>query len=162
MYLREFGRLVAQSTAVPGVLGVPMDPAVSVMLSLSQLLTATWRRAVSTATPNERREATVAVRLAASVLGPLYASLKPFDPEPKGSGVFNLYLHTAIAHVGATLGRAFPTANHACDDHIEGKISELNRYFRTGTKNASRGESLINKEDVQPMQFSKARGRTAV
>lgn len=122
MYLREFGRLVAHITAVPGVLGVPMDPAVSVMLSLSQLLAATWRRAVSTAAPNERRDATVALRLAASLLGPLYARLKPFDPETKGSAVFNLYLHTSISHVGGKLGRAFPPQTIYATTTLKGRF----------------------------------------
>lgn len=162
LYLREFGRLVGHLIAVPQVLGVPIDEAVLVMLKLSQILTACWRRAVSTAPADERECAAATLQLVASLLAPLYAHLKPYDPQTKDAGVFNLYLHTAVAHVRDTVGKDFPTAKHVCDDNIEGKISELNRYVKTRTNNVSLGESLVNKEAIEPMKFNKTAGRMAV
>lgn len=162
MYLREFGRLVSHIVALPIILGVPIDGAALVMLALSQLLTASWRRSVSTAAPDVRECAVTTVGLAASLLGPLYEALKPFEPETKTARVFTLYLHTAIAHIDSNLGKAFPTARHICDDQIEGKIAELNKHFRTRTNNVSRGESLVKTEATKSMQFAAAQERTAV
>lgn len=162
MYLREFGRLVALIVAVPSIPGIPLDSGVVCMLQLSQLLTACWRRAVSTATPEERECAAVSLKMTASVLATLYTCLKPHDPETKSAGVFNLYLHAALAHVRTTVGKAFPTAKHVCDDNIEGKISELNAFFSTRTNNVSRGEAMVNKEAVQPTEFNATQSRTAV
>lgn len=162
MYLREFGRLVSHNVALPRGFGVRIDGAGLVKLALSDLFTASSRRAASKAAPDVRECAVTIVRLAASLLGPLYEALKPFDPETKTAEVFNLYLHTAIARVGSTLGKAFPTARHICNDQIEGRIAELNKHFRTRTNNVSRGESLVKNEATQPMQFAPAQGRTAV
>lgn len=158
MYLREFGRLAAHVVADESALAVPLDGAAVLLLQLSQLLSASWRRAIGTSSARERECAAVVLQLTASILSCLFVALKPFDPETKGSGVFNLYLHTALAHVRATVGSAFPTANLICDDNIEGTIAELNRYFNSRTNNASRGESLVNKEALQPMLCSTARG----
>lgn len=47
----------------------------------------------------------------------LNATLKPFDPQTKNSGVLNLYLHTALAHVRSTVGEAFPTVKLISDDN---------------------------------------------
>lgn len=161
-YLREFGRLVAHMVGVLTLLGVPVDGALMVMLQLSQLFTAASRRAVSTAKQSEREDASSTLQLLASLLGPLYACLKPLHPETKWSGVFNLYLHAALAHFGTTLGKAFPTARHICDDQIDGKIAELNKHFKTRTNNVSRGESLVKKEATHPTEFTPSPGRSAV
>lgn len=162
MYLHEFGRLVALVVAVPGIIGVPADSGVVCMVHLSQLLTACWRHAVSTATPEERQCAAASLKLTASLLATLYACLKPHDPETKSAGVLSLYLHSALAHVRDTVGKAFPTTKNVCDDNIEGKISDLNKYSTTRTKNVSRGESLVNKEAVQPTLFNASMARSAV
>lgn len=161
MYLRELGRLVAPVVCVRTVLVVRVDGAVTVMLQSSQLLTAAWRRATSTATIAEREGAEATLQFDAALLRPLYACIKPLDPETKRSGFFNLDLHTAIAHIRHTVGKTFHTAKNIRDDHIEGKIAEMNRYFKIRTNNVSREESLINKEAEQPLQFTTAPKRTA-
>lgn len=162
MYLREFGRLVAHIVAVPAILGVPVDGAVLVMLQLSQLITASWRRAVGSSSAVERECAAATLQLAAALLSTLFARLKPFDPQTKDAGVFNLYLHTALAHVRSTVGSAFPDNRLICDDHIEGALSGLNRFMNSRSNNASRGESLVNKEAIEafkPIRHDDAAGR---
>jgi len=163
LYLREFGRLGALIVAVPGVLGkdVNVDHGAVVMLQLSQLLTASWRRAISTKPVAERESAASTLQLAAALLAPIYSALKPLDPVTKKAGVWNLYLHTAMAHVRGTIGEAVPTLNFICDDNIEGTIAELNRFFNRRANNVSRGESIINKEALSPTQFKKPKGRDA-
>ena len=164
MYLREFGRLAALVVALPGVLSddhvdVELDGGAVVMLQLSQLLTAAWRRAVSTKPAAERESAAVALQLTAALLAPLYSQLKPLDPVTKSAGVWNLYLHTALAHVRDTVGKAFPTLKRVCDDNIEGQIAGLNRYFNGRTNNVSRGQSLVNKMARMAMLFNEPNGR---
>lgn len=127
MYLREFVRLVAHLVAVPEGLGALIDGAVLFMLKLTQILTACWRRAVSTASPQDRECAAASLELVAALLGSVYACIKLYDHETKDAGVYNLYLHTAMAHVRSTVGKEFQTAKHVCDDNIDGKMSELNR-----------------------------------
>lgn len=161
MYLREFCRLSAHVVADPQALGVPLDGGVIMMLQLSQLLTAAWRRAIGTSSAHERECAAVTLQLTATVLASLYAVLKHSDPDTKSSGVYNLYLHTAMAHVRSTVGHAFPTARYICDDNIEGMIASLNQYFRSRTNNVSRGESLVNKQAMNPITFTQALGREA-
>lgn len=158
MYLREFGLLVAHVVADPDVLGVPLDGGIIMMMQLSQLLIACWRRAIGTSTPLERECAAVTLQLAAAMLSTLYAVLKPFDTGTKSAGVYNLYLHTAMAHVRSTVGAAFPTAKHMCDDNIEGLIALLNKYFRTKVNNVSRGEALVNKEAMSSLTINKEEG----
>jgi len=184
MYLREFGRLAALVVALPGVLNriktrkglastsaggggddkeedVVIDGGAIVMLQLSQLLTAAWRRAISTKPATERERAAAALQLTAAVLAPIYSSLKPLDPITKKAGVFNLYLHTALAHVRSTVGEAYPTLNHVCDDNIEGTIAMLNKYYTKRTNNVSRGQSLINMQAMAPLEFNEPKGRSA-
>jgi len=167
MYLREFGRLAAMVVALPGVLSddevdVELDGGAVVMLQLSQLLTAAWRRAVSTKPAIERESAAVALQLTAAFLAPLYSQLKPLDPVTKSAGVCNLYLHTALAHVRDTVGKAFPTLKRVCDDNIEGQIAGLNRYFNGRTNNVSRGQSLVNKMARMAMLFTEPNGSVTV
>jgi len=183
MYLREFGRLAALVVALPGVLNriktrkgptststgggddkeedVIIDGGAIVMLQLSQLLTASWRRAIGTKPATERECAAAALQLTAAVLAPIYSALKPLDPITKKAGVFNLYLHTALAHVRTTVGEAYPTLNHVCDDNIEGTIAMLNKYYSKRTNNVSRGQSLINMQAMAPLEFNEPKGRSA-
>ena len=163
MYLREFARLGAMVVAAPGVLGdgFDVDSGVVMMLQLSQLLTASWRRAISSQAAVERERAAATLQLSASLLAPLYAALKPFDPETKKAGVFNLYLHTALSHVRQSVGEAFPTLAMICDDNIEGKIAEMNRYFNRRTNNVSSGQSVTNKQALDPLEFNEHNGRSA-
>lgn len=155
MYLREFGRLGAMVIALPGVLGanISLDTGAVLMLRLCQLLTASWRRALVAKSTVERERAAAALQVAAALLAPLYAALKPHDPVTKKAGVLNLYLHTAMAHVRQTLGNASPLLRFISDDHIEGTIADMNRYFRLRTNNVSRGQSVVNKQALIPPEF---------
>jgi len=95
MYLREFGRLSALVVALMGVLSdehmnVALDGAAVVMLQLSQILTAAWRRAVGIKTAAERESAAVAFQMTVTVLETLFANLQPLDPVTKSAGVWNL------------------------------------------------------------------------
>lgn len=149
MYLREFGRLIAHVVADTHVLDVRLDAGVLVMFQLSQLVTASWRRAIGTSPPHVREGAAATLQLAAAMLAVLYTALKPCDPGTKMSGVYNLYLHTAMAHVRSTVGDAYPTANHISDDNIEGRLADMNQYVRSRTNNVSRGESVVNKQALE-------------
>lgn len=153
MYLREFGKLVALAVADEGVLDVRLDPGVIVLLQLSQLVTASWRRAIGTSPPHVREGAAATLQLAAAMLAILYAALKPCDPRTKMSGVYNLYLHAAMAHVRSTVGVGHPTANHICDDNIEGRLADMNQFVRSRTNNVSRGESVVNKQALESVTF---------
>jgi len=156
MYLREFGRVVAMIIALPGALGSGVTPysGFVAMMKLSQLLTASWRRAIGSRSAVERDRAAAALQLAAALLSPLYAALKPHDPVTKRAGVFNLYLHTTLPHVRQSVGKAAsPVLRFITDDHIEGMIAELNRWFNRRTNNVSRGQYLVNKEALLPPRF---------
>jgi len=155
MYLREFGRLGAIVIALPGVLGanIALDTGAVLMLRLCQLLTASWRRVLVAKSSEEWERATAAWQVAAALLAPLYAALKPHGPVPQRAGVLNLYLHTAIAHVRQTLGNASPLVRFLSDDHIEGTIADMNRYFRSRANNVSRGQSVVNKQALIPPEF---------
>jgi len=48
-----------------------------------------------------------------------------------------------------------------CDDNIEGKIAELNRYFNTQTNNVSRCQSVTTKQAVYPLEFIEPNGLSA-
>jgi len=155
MYLREFGRLGAMIIALPGVLGgnVSPDTGAVLMLRLCQLLLAAWRRALAVKSIAERERAAATLQLAAALLAPLYAALKPHDPVTKVAGVFNLYLHTAMVHVRQELSKASPLLRFITDDNIEGAIADMNRYFRCRTNNVSRGQSVVNKQALIPPEF---------
>jgi len=101
----------------------------------------------------ERERAAAVLQLTAALLFPLYASLKRHDPVTKSEGKFNLYLHTAMVHVRGTIGKAYSNLRYISDDHIEGMIAELNRYFNRRTNNVSCGQSLVNKESHFPPRF---------
>lgn len=161
MYLREFSLLVAHIVADPGVLGVPVDGGIIVLLQLSQTLTACWRRAIGTSSPHERECAAVVLQLISSALASLYAVLKHLDVGTKSAGVYNLYLHTAMAHVRYTVGEAFPSIKLMTDDNMEGVIAALNKYFRSRVNNVSRGEALVNREAMEPVAVTKERVRDA-
>jgi len=129
MYLRAFAPLGAMVMAVSWILSdeFDVDSDVVVVLHLSQVLTASRRRAIDVH-PAYMRERTVAVlQLPASFLAPMYAALKLFDPENKKAGVVNLYLHTALSHVRQSVGQAFATLVMVCDNNIEKTIAEMNR-----------------------------------
>ena len=87
LYLREFGRLGALIVAVPGILGkdVNVDHGAIVMLQLSQLLTALWRRAISTKPVAERESVASTLQLVAALMAPIYSALKPLDPVTQES-----------------------------------------------------------------------------
>jgi len=87
--------------AAPRVLGngFDFDSDAVIMLQLSQLLTASWRRAISSRAAVERERTTATQQLSASLLALLYAALKPFVRETKKTGVLNVFLHNAMSHV---------------------------------------------------------------
>jgi len=99
------------------------------------------------------------IMMAATASATVYASLKPLDPVTKKAGVFNLYLHAALAHVRHSLGAAFHSLKRICDESIKLKIAELNRYFRSKINHVSRGQSLSNKEAMAPMLLKEPNGR---
>lgn len=166
MYLREFCLLVAHIVAVPYILGVPVESAAAVMLQLSQLLTASWRRAIGTSSAAHRECAGATLQLAEAIPSMLCSTLKPHDPETKTASVLNLYLHAALAHVRGTVGSAFPDASLICDDRIEGQLAGLKKFCNARTINASLGERLVNKEGIDAVRtqqnVTKAEGRTSV
>jgi len=161
MYLREFARLDAMVVALPHSMGCATDAGVIVMMQLNQLMSASWRRAIGSKPAVAREHAASAIQLAAALLASTFRALKPFDPETKKAGVFNLYLHTALAHVRQLVGAEFPTLHLICDDHIEGMIASLNRYFNRRTNNVSRGQSLVNRVALVPLTFDKTKIRAA-
>lgn len=159
LYLREFLQLVAHIVAFPNSLGVPLDGGALVMICLCQVLSAFWRRALNERHSDERERAAATTQLAAALLAPLYEALTLLDPVTKSAGVFNLYLHAALVRVRSTVGAQYSTVNNISDDHIEGMIAELNRYFKTRTNNVSRGQSRVNKEALTTMTAAERRAR---
>lgn len=154
VYLREFSRLPVHVVATPTILGVPLDGAVLVMQQFSQVIMASWRRAVGTGTPEERASASAKLQLSAGLLAPLYAPLKPLDAETETAAVLKVYLHTAMAHVRSTVGKFFPTAAYICVDHIEVKLAETKNFFNNKTNNVSRAESIVNKEALDLVRMN--------
>lgn len=148
LYGREFRSLVAKILARPGVLGVPVDPALLQMFALAQVLCASWRLSVGLGTQAERERAAAVLELVAKLLAPLFATLKPLDPEKKSSGAQNLYLHTAAAHSRSRVGRNAPAVPLVSDDDIEGVIRHLNSYFKSRTSNISRVEALTDMQSL--------------
>lgn len=148
LYGREFRSLVAKILARPAVLGVPIDSALLQMFALAQVLCASWRVSVGRGTQAERERAAAVLELAAKLLAPLFATLKPLDPETKSRGAQNLYLHTAAAHSRARVGRNAPAVPLVSDDDIEGVIRHLNSYFKSRTSNVSRVEALTDMHSV--------------
>ena len=144
MYGREFRDLVAKLLACPTILGVEIDNAIMKMLALAQILCASWRKAVGRGTMAQREAAAAILELSAMLLAPLFAVLKPLDPDTKNRGVQNLYLHAAVAHARRISGINAPPVPLVSDDDIEGIIRLLNVYFRTRTSNISRVEALTD------------------
>jgi len=144
MYGREFRALVAKLLACPGMLGVPIDRAITILMSLAQLLSASWRKAVGRGSVAEREASAAILQLTGKLLAPLFSVFKKLDPETKEKGVFNLYVHAAAEHARENTGRNALPVPLVSDDDIEGIIRQLNTYFKTRTSNISRVEALAN------------------
>lgn len=155
LYGREFRALVAKILARPNILGAPVDAAMLQMLALAQLLAASWRRAVGRGPQSEREAAAAVMELTAKLLAPLFATLKPLDPETSDRGVKNLYLHTAAAHARSRVGQNAPPVPLVSDDDIEGVIRLTNAYFKTRTSNVSRVEALTDMHAVSSFSSRK-------
>jgi len=159
MYGREFRALVAKLLACPDMLGVPIDSAILMLMSLAQLLSAAWRKAVGRGSVAEREASAAILELAAKLLAPLFALFKRLDPETKDKGVFNLYVHAAAAHAREHTGRNAPPVPLVSDDDIEGIIRQLNTYFKTRTSNISRVEALVDMHAIFPYVTEPTRAR---
>jgi len=129
MYLHEFERLCAMVVVVPRTLRDDCDVSsgVVVMLQLIQVLTVSWRRAIGVHPADGRERAAAVLQLSFSLLEPMYAALKPLDPESKKAGVLNLYVYASLSHVRQSVGQALSTLAMVCHDNIEGTIAEMNR-----------------------------------
>lgn len=104
LYLREFRELVAAAVACPDILSQALDLVLYVLLQLVQLVNAAWRSALSDEAAGDRRGAAAIMQVAASVLGPLFETVKPLDPDMKGTKVSTFYMHAPIAHVRHQVG----------------------------------------------------------
>jgi len=155
MYLHEFARLFAMVVAVPRILSDDCDVSsdVVVMLQVIQVLTASWRRAIGVHPSDGRERAAAVLQLSFSLLAPMYAALKPLDPQTKKAGVLNLYVHASLSHVRQSVGQAFPTLAMVCHDNIEGTIAEMNRNVHRRTNNVSRWQVVANKQALDPLEF---------
>jgi len=129
MYLHEFTRLCAMVVVVPRILSDDCDVSsgVVVMLQLIQVLTTSWRRAIGVFPADGRERAAAVLQLSFSLLAPMYAALKPLDPETKKAGVLNLYVYASLSQVRQSIGQAIPTLAMVCHENIEGTIAEMNR-----------------------------------
>jgi len=129
MYLHEFKRLCAMVVAVPRIPSEDCDVSsgVVIMLQLIQVLTVSWRRTIGVHPADERERAAAVLQLSFSLLAPMYAALKPLDPETKKAVVLNLYVQASLSHVRQSVGQAFLTLAMVCHDNIEGAIAEMNR-----------------------------------
>jgi len=162
MYLHEFARLGAMVVAVPRILSDDGDVSsvVVVMLQLTQVLTASWRRAIGVHPVDGRERAASVLQLSFSLLAPIYAALKPLDPETKKSGVLNLYVYASLSHVRQSVGQALSTLAMVCHDNIEGAIAEMNRNVHRRTNNVSRGQLVANRQALDPLEFLGVDGRS--
>jgi len=129
MYRYEFARLCAMVVAVTRIVSDDCDVSsgVVVILQLIRVLTASWRRASGVHPADGRERAAAVLQLSFFLLAPMYAALKPFDPETKKAGVLNLYVYASLSHVRQAVGQAFPTLAMVYHDNIEGTIAEMNR-----------------------------------
>jgi len=159
MYGREFRALAAKLLACPNMLGVPIDRAILMLMSLAQLLSASWRKAVGRGSVAEREASAAILHLTGTLLAPLFAVFKRLDPETKSKGVFNLYVHAAAAHAREHSGRNAPPVPLVSDDDIEGIIRLLNTYFKTRTSNISRVEALVDMHTIFPYVTEPIRSR---
>jgi len=161
MYLHEFARLCAMVVAVPRILSDDCDVSsgVVVMLQLIQVLTVSWRRAIGVHPANGRERAAAVLQLSFSLLAPMYAALKLLDPETKKAGVLDLYVYASLSHVRQSVGQAFPTLAMVCHDN-EGTIAEMNRNVLRRTNNVSRGQVVVNKQALYPLEFLGVDGRS--
>jgi len=162
MYLHEFARLCAMVVAVPRILSDDCDVSsgVVVMLQLIQVLTVSWRRAIGVHPADGQERAAAVLQLSFSLLAPMYAALKPLDPETKKAGVLNLYVYASLSHVRQSVGQACPTLAMVCHDNIEETMAEMNRNVLRRTKNVSRGQVVAKKQALDPLEFLCVDGRS--
>jgi len=159
MYGREFRDMAAKLLACPDVLGVPIDRAIMLLFSLSQLLSAAWRKSVGRGTGAEREAAAAVVELTATLLAPLFSVFKRLDPVTKDRGVLNLYIHAAAAHAREHTGSNTPPVPLVSDDDIEGVIRAANVYTRSRTSNVSRVEAVTDMHALLQFVTPPARSR---
>lgn len=156
LYLREHIKLVALILACEDIVGVSVDPAVMTMWSLTLMLSAAWRQAL-TGAMEDREKYLQVLELTAGLLAPLWAAIKPLDKEKKGSGVASLYLHAALVHARDSLGANSPAEAVITDDHVEGTIRDMGRHCGTRVNNMSRAQAVtefqaLAKDDAATLQ----------
>eukprot|EP00168_Porphyra_purpurea_P014386 TRINITY_DN4115_c0_g1_i6.p1 TRINITY_DN4115_c0_g1~~TRINITY_DN4115_c0_g1_i6.p1 ORF type:complete len:347 (-),score=66.94 TRINITY_DN4115_c0_g1_i6:371-1360(-) len=159
MYGREVRDVVAKLLACPDILGSEIVQALLSMLSLAQLLYASWRKAVGRRNVEQRDQSAAIMELCATLLAPLFAVFKPLDPVTGDAGAQNLYLHTASAHARAHSGSLAPPVPLVSDDDIEGIIRHLNTYSRTRVGSICRVEALVDLKAIAEFKTAVQRHR---
>lgn len=141
LYMREHIKLVALILACEDIVAIEVDPVIMTMWSLSLLMSAAWRQALTG--PLKHRASCVHVmELAAGLLAPLWSAMKPLDREKKGAGVASLYLHAALVHGRDSMGDASPEEAVITDDHVEGTLHDMARHVRTRVNNVGRAQAV--------------------
>lgn len=141
LFMREHVKLVALVLACPDIVGVPVESCILSMWSLSLLMAAAWRLAL-TAPMEERSKAVAVMELASGLLAPIWSALKPLDKESKGSGVASLYLHAALVHARDSLGENSPAEAVMNDDHVERTIRDMSKHVKTRVSNVARAQAI--------------------
>lgn len=139
LYLRHWLLTVGAAVACRELLGAD-DKCFRLLLQLVQILNASWRSAFTEQDADDREGAAAVLELAASLLAPFYAVLKPLDVRTKSSGVQTLYLHAAVAHVRRQAGDARSAVAYVADDNVEGHMRGASRYLHARANNAPRAQ----------------------
>lgn len=160
LYLREYRELVAAAVACPAIFTEDLDPALSAMLQLVQLLNAAWRGSLADPTDVDRSGAAAMCHLAALVLGPLYLNLKPLDPVTKSAKVTTLYLHAPLAHVRYRVSTKRGGPAVVTDDNMEGHLRGVGRYVYNNANNASQAALFSDLAAVRDASLAFATARS--
>lgn len=141
LYLREHIKLAALIVACEDIVGGQVDSAVLSMWSLTLLLSAAWRQAL-TGRIEERDTCVQVMELAAGLLAPMWSALKPLDKESKGAGVASLYLHAALMHARDSMGQNASAEAVITDDHVEGALRDMSKHCGSRVNNVARAQAV--------------------
>lgn len=141
LYLREHIKLAALIIACEDIVGGQVDCAVLSMWSLTLLLSAAWRQAL-TGRLEQRDTCAQVMELAAGLLAPLWSALKPLDKESKGAGVASLYLHAALLHARGSMGGSSSAEAVITDDHVEGALRDMSKHCGSRVNNVARAQAV--------------------
>lgn len=94
------------------------------------------------------------LELTANFLGPFCAGLKPLYKKSADAGVQTLYLHAAVAHVRAQLGKNRSPVAYVADDNVEAHLRSAARYIQKRANNAPRAQLFTDMVSISPVTLT--------